>query len=99
MQQENLKRTVWSGDCPGWYKGTEPSQKNRGVVALYGGSILHFKACLERIRGEDFEFQYCYPQNRFSFLGNGETARERGKGGDLSYYMDPHGEDASKLGV
>ncbi|TRX93704.1 hypothetical protein FHL15_005380 [Xylaria flabelliformis] len=82
--QEQLKRTVWSGECPGWYKGTDP--RSDRVTVLYAGSILHFKACIENIRGEDFEFEYL-SRNRFSYLGNGETARERDQVGDLSYYM------------
>ncbi|KAI1746718.1 hypothetical protein F4782DRAFT_523614 [Xylaria castorea] len=88
--QEQLKRTVWSGECPGWYKGTDP--RSDRVTVLYAGSILHFKACIENIRGEDFEFEYL-SCNRFSYLGNGETARERGQVGDLSYYMSLDAEE------
>lgn len=39
--QENLKRSVWSGNCHSWYKG----HKGEGspVTAMYPGSVLHFK--------------------------------------------------------
>ncbi|KAJ9221004.1 hypothetical protein DTO027B5_5779 [Paecilomyces variotii] len=82
--QEQLQRTVWADECDSWY--TKGARDPHRVVAMYAGSVLHFKACVEKIRGEDFDFQYISP-NRFAFLGNGELAREKEEGADLAYYM------------
>ena len=40
---EQLKRTVWAGDCPAWYKSKSDPTK---VVVMYAGSVLHFKGKL-----------------------------------------------------
>ncbi|KAL2004939.1 hypothetical protein VTN00DRAFT_2789 [Thermoascus crustaceus] len=79
--QEYLKRTVFTGGCRSWYQ----SRKDGRVTAMYGGSVLHYKENLEEFRTEDFEFEYRSP-NRFRFLGNGLTIREK-EGGDLGFYV------------
>ncbi|KIX97106.1 uncharacterized protein Z520_07220 [Fonsecaea multimorphosa CBS 102226] len=77
---ELLKRTVWNSGCSSWYK------RSGRISALYPGSILHFKDCIENIRGEDFDVRY-RSRNRWRFLGNGFTELER-QGGDLAYYLE-----------
>ncbi|KAE8405536.1 putative flavin-binding monooxygenase [Aspergillus pseudonomiae] len=83
--QETLKRCVWSKGCHAWY-----SKRNEGadntVTAMYPGSALHFKACMEKIRPEDFEIQY-NTTNPFRFMGNGQLAFERVPGADLAFYL------------
>ncbi|TVY54851.1 putative sterigmatocystin biosynthesis monooxygenase stcW [Lachnellula cervina] len=80
--QEFLKTTVWASGCRSWYKNGTADGK---VTAMYAGSILHYKECLEKDRGEDFDIRYRSP-NRFRFLGNGFTQREA-NGENLSFYM------------
>ncbi len=80
--QEFLKNTIWAGGCRSWYKNGKVDGK---VTAMYAGSILHYKANLERARGEDFDIKYC-SKNKFRFLGNGLTEMET-DGSDLSFYV------------
>lgn len=56
------------------------------IVVVLFLTITPVKACLENIRGEDFEIDY-NSANQFRFMGNGITAREVTKGEDLSFYM------------
>ncbi|KAL2843694.1 hypothetical protein BJY01DRAFT_235534 [Aspergillus pseudoustus] len=80
--QELLKRTVWAGDCRSWYK----NGKHQGTIpALHAGSVIHYRECLDEIRGEDFDIDY-RSANEFQYLGNGFTHRDTNEG-DLSFYM------------
>ena len=81
--QEFLKRTVWASGCRSWYKNGKIEGR---ISALYGGSVLHFKAFTERERGEDFNITYI-SNNMFKFLGNGFTQLEM-EGGDLAFYLN-----------
>ncbi|PVH72315.1 FAD/NAD(P)-binding domain-containing protein [Cadophora sp. DSE1049] len=81
--QEYLKRTVWVSSCRSWYKrGTTDSQ----VVAIYSGTSFHLIEALRKPRWEDYRLEYlpCGKQgrsrNRFAYLGNGFTAKERRNG-------------------
>ncbi|GAB1217436.1 hypothetical protein ATERTT37_006675 [Aspergillus terreus] len=81
--QETLKRTVWTGGCRSWFKG---GKSDGAVTAMYGGSIIHYKAeILEGFRVEDFDIEYD-STNRFRFMGNGTTQREVLLE-DLAYYV------------
>ena len=80
--QEFMKRTVWTSGCRSWYKNHRSDGK---ILAMYPGSVLHYKEMLDVLRGEDFTIKY-NSANRFAFMGNGFTRRER-DGGDLSYYL------------
>ncbi|KAI4906297.1 hypothetical protein J4E90_010642 [Alternaria incomplexa] len=78
-----LKRTVWTSGCRSWFKnGTVDGR----VFAMYGGSVLHYKALTESSRTEDFELEYC-SKNRFRIMGNGLTSREVNQE-DLAFYVD-----------
>ncbi|KAF7629455.1 hypothetical protein AFLA_013169 [Aspergillus flavus NRRL3357] len=67
--QETLKRCVWSKGCHAWYNKRNEGADNT-VTAMYPGSVLHFKACIEKLRPEHFEIQY-NTSNPFRFMGNG----------------------------
>ncbi|KAK0236627.1 hypothetical protein EDD85DRAFT_952587 [Armillaria nabsnona] len=71
-----------SDPCASWYKGGKPDGE---PDALYPGSTLQFMETLASPRWEDWIFVPLY-QNRFSFLGNGESSIEAA-GGDRAYYI------------
>ncbi|RAK98790.1 flavin-containing monooxygenase [Aspergillus ibericus CBS 121593] len=79
--QANLKHTVWSSNCNGWYNN------GTAVTAMYPGSVLHFKEAISQIRGEDFDIRYKNTANPFAYLGNGELEWEGTEGGDLAFYL------------
>lgn len=77
------KRTVWVSNCRSWYKrGTTDGQ----VVAIYSDTCFHFIEALKQPRWEDYRFDYLpcgkegRSRNRFAFLGDGFTIREKKKG-------------------
>lgn len=80
--QELIKRTVWTGDCRSWFKRRNSDGR---VTAMYPGSVIHYKEMLEEFRTEDFVFKYT-SKNRFQFMGNGLTFREKNDE-DLAWYM------------
>jgi cation diffusion facilitator CzcD-associated flavoprotein CzcO len=81
--QEFMKRTVWISSCRSWYKN---HKKDGKIMAMYPGSVVHYKEMLDVLRGEDFAIKY-NTKNRFSFMGNGFTRREI-NGEDLSFYLE-----------
>ncbi|KAH8804478.1 hypothetical protein F5884DRAFT_734835 [Xylogone sp. PMI_703] len=82
--QEFLKRTVWADKCRSWYK----NGKESGVVTgTYAGTILHFKECLENIGSEHFDITW-RSNNRFRWLGNGQSVRDENGFGQMAWYMD-----------
>lgn len=83
--QEVLKTTVWSGGCKSWYKKNSSGRDDEPVTAMYPGSVLHYKEVLDTLRSEDFDIAY-RSQNRFKFLGNGLTQREKDPK-DLAFYL------------
>ncbi|KAJ4028982.1 hypothetical protein NW761_014821 [Fusarium oxysporum] len=80
--QELIKRTVWTGNCRSWFKRGNSDGR---VTAMYPGSVIHYKEMLEEFRTEDFVFKYT-SKNRFQFMGNGLTFREKNDE-DLAWYM------------
>ncbi|KLO89403.1 monooxygenase [Fusarium fujikuroi] len=80
--QELMKKTVWTGDCRSWFKKGKADGR---VTAMYPGSVIHYKEILDEFRTEDFVFTYT-GGNRFQFMGNGLTFREKNDG-DLAWYM------------
>ncbi|KAK0497927.1 hypothetical protein EDD18DRAFT_1382327 [Armillaria luteobubalina] len=83
IQRESLmKDLIWSEPCAPWYKGGKPDGE---PDALYAGSTLQYMEALASPRWEDWIFVPLY-QNRFSFLGNGESSIEA-VGGDRAYYI------------
>ncbi|KAE8393536.1 putative flavin-binding monooxygenase [Aspergillus alliaceus] len=83
--QESLKRCVWSKGCHAWY-----SKRNEGaantVTAMYPGSVLQFKAYMDKLRPEHFDIRY-NTSNQFRFMGNGELAFEREPNADMAFYL------------
>ncbi|KAK0462957.1 uncharacterized protein EV420DRAFT_1639049 [Desarmillaria tabescens] len=91
IQRESLmKDLIWTDPCASWYKGGKPDGE---PDALYAGSTLQFMEALASPRWEDWNFVPLY-QNRFSFLGNGESSIEAA-GGDRAYYITM--EDAKNV--
>ncbi|KAG9505080.1 hypothetical protein J7337_002046 [Fusarium musae] len=80
--QELIKGTVWTGDCRSWFKKGKADGR---VTAMYPGSVIHYKEILDEFRTEDFEYKYI-SGNRFRFMGNGMTFREKNDE-DLAWYM------------
>lgn len=81
--QAYLQRTVWVGSCRSWYKrGTVDGP----VIAIYGGTTSHFTEAIREPRWEDYRLEYMDSgagrkyQNRFAYLGDGYTKRERRHG-------------------
>lgn len=74
--QRYLERTVWTRGCRSWYKrGTVDGP----VVAIYGGTSFHFMEAIKNPRWEDFVIDRM-PEarfNRYAYLGDGFTRRER----------------------
>lgn len=70
--------------CRSWFK----NGKTHGpVTAIYPGSRLHFFELLKNVRWEDFELTY-KTENRFQFMGNGNTQCEMSVDGDPVWYFD-----------
>ncbi|KAG5789094.1 hypothetical protein H9Q69_011843 [Fusarium xylarioides] len=80
--QELMNKTVWTGDCRSWFK---KGKANGRVTAMYPGSVIHYKEILDEFRTEDFVYEYT-SGNRFQFMGNGMTFREKNDE-DLAWYM------------
>ncbi|KAK2750270.1 hypothetical protein FQN55_002417 [Onygenales sp. PD_40] len=80
--QAYLQRTVWVEGCRSWYKrGTIDGP----VVAIYGGTTFHFIEALRTVRWEDYKLEVISGSkgrkgNRFQYLGDGFTKRERKMG-------------------
>lgn len=77
--QKFLERTVWTRGCRSWYKrGTVDGP----VVAIYGGTTFHFMESLKNPRWEDFDIDTkgLAKANRFAYLGDGFTLREKKAG-------------------
>ncbi|KAJ6488487.1 FAD/NAD-P-binding domain-containing protein [Mycena vitilis] len=75
-----VKRTAWVGPCSSWFK--------RGPDAepmLFPGNRVLFIELLNSIRWEDWDYEYGYAGNRFGYLGNGFTKREK-DGRDTTFY-------------
>lgn len=68
--QKFLERTVFTGPCVSTYKN---GTANNSIIALHGGSLLHWLNLAENPRHEDFIWDsLCEdPENLFAFLGNG----------------------------
>jgi cation diffusion facilitator CzcD-associated flavoprotein CzcO len=80
---EIMQTLVWSGGCQSWYKNHRVDGK---VTAVWAGSVIGYKAMVDRIRPEDFEIVY-RSRNRFRFMGNGRTRREYDPEADLAFYL------------
>lgn len=78
-----MERTAWRTPCRSWFKnGTVDGP----IVALHPGSRIHWFHMLDDPRYEDYEYTYVN-ENRFKYLGNGFSTRER-PGLDVAWYFD-----------
>ncbi|BEJ11649.1 hypothetical protein CspHIS471_0201090 [Cutaneotrichosporon sp. HIS471] len=81
-RNSQLATTAWSDSCSSWFKnGTIDGP----VVAVHPGSRLHFFEMIAEPRYEDMDIEYS--NNRFAYLGNGNTRREV-EGRDLAWYLE-----------
>ncbi len=81
-RNSQLATTAWSDRCSSWFKnGTVDGP----VVAVHPGSRLHFFEMIAEPRYEDMDIEYS--NNRFAYLGNGNTRREV-EGRDLAWYLE-----------
>ncbi|OBT89187.1 hypothetical protein VE02_01661 [Pseudogymnoascus sp. 03VT05] len=79
-----IQRTAWTTHCRScrFKNGT----KDGPVVALHPGSRIHWFHMLDDIRLEDWKWTG-WNRNRFGYLGNGFSVKER-SGRDLSWYFN-----------
>lgn len=80
---EFMKRTAWSSHCRSWFKN---GLIDGPVVAMHGGSRIHWFHMLDKPRFEDFIWK-SVDRNRFGYLGNGFSTREL-EGKDTTWYFD-----------
>ncbi|OBT62081.1 hypothetical protein VE03_08990 [Pseudogymnoascus sp. 23342-1-I1] len=78
-----MQRTAWTTHCRSWFKN---GTKDGPVVALHPGSRIHWFHMLDDIRLEDWKWTG-WNRNRFGYLGNGFSVKER-SGRDLSWYFN-----------
>ena len=77
-----MEHTVYTDNCRSGHKNHTISGR---TPTLWPGSTLHYLQAMQEIRGEDWQF--CYTQNRFSFLGNGISHVEFDATSDMAYYI------------
>ncbi|KAJ3815647.1 hypothetical protein F5876DRAFT_85648 [Lentinula aff. lateritia] len=87
--------SVFGAKCRLWYKvGKEEGR----VVSLWPGSCLHCIKALENPRWEDYDYEPLDPDNnRFLWLGNGNTLADKMTGSDRSWYLSPEEVDIPGL--
>ncbi|KAI0649239.1 FAD/NAD-P-binding domain-containing protein [Trametes meyenii] len=78
-------KTVFTEKCRSWYKmGKEEGR----VVGLWPGSTLQGMKALAHPRWEDYKYELeDRVQNRFHFLGDGQTYSEKTLTGDRAWYL------------
>lgn len=87
-----MKHMVWTSDCRSWYKNQNGTGK---VIAIWPGSILHYREALEEPRYEDWDFRCDVNQsqgeakkpNRYAYLGMGYSRTEMDPTSDWTYYI------------
>ncbi|KAF8807916.1 FAD/NAD(P)-binding domain-containing protein [Phlegmacium glaucopus] len=77
--------TVFGTKCRSWYKGGKEEGR---VTGLWPGSPMHAARALEYPRWEDFNYeQLDNAQNRFYWLGDGNTVADRDPKADRAWYL------------
>ncbi|KAH9888569.1 FAD/NAD-P-binding domain-containing protein [Cubamyces lactineus] len=78
-------KSVYSEKCRSWYKAGKEEGR---VVGLWPGSTLHALKALSYPRWEDFTYELVDPvENRFYWLGDGQTHAEKTLTGDRAWYL------------
>ena len=78
-------KTVFSENCSSWANGGRPGGRIHGH---WPGSASHVNLVRRDPRWEDWEWKYRSESgNRFAWLGNGWTRKEREGEGDLTPYL------------
>ncbi|KAE9409300.1 FAD/NAD-P-binding domain-containing protein [Gymnopus androsaceus JB14] len=87
--------SVFGEKCRSWYKAGKEEGR---VVALWPGSCLHCARALEHPRWEDYDYEPLDPvNNRFFWLGDGNTIADKVPGSDRAWYLDPEEVDIPQL--
>lgn len=93
---EYFKRTVYSDDCPSWYKTplaaprTGQQDERWRVTALWPGSSVHAIKAMADVRWDDYEME-TVDGNDFGWFGSGLVAAETGTTTDvegLTWYLN-----------
>ncbi|KAI8971008.1 FAD/NAD-P-binding domain-containing protein [Trametes punicea] len=80
-----FSKTVHVEKCRSWYKG---GKEDGRVVGLWPGSTLHALRTLANPRWEDSNYERLDPvENRFYWLGDGQTNAEKTLTGDRVWYL------------
>jgi len=84
--EHHFPKTVYSEKCRSWYKmGKEEGR----ITGLWPGSSLHAIRALEYPRWEDYTYEpFDTVQNRFYWLGDGQTYPEKTMTGDRAWYLN-----------
>lgn len=85
-----MDRTVWTGDCPSWYK----NQRGGRFTAVWPCSTLHYIETLATPRYDDFSVEY--NGRRFAYLSNGFSQTEPNPSVDRAYHIRDR-DDGSSL--
>ncbi|KAJ7184393.1 FAD/NAD-P-binding domain-containing protein [Mycena filopes] len=84
-----LQRTAWVGPCSSWFK----PKRRLDTPMLFPGNRILFIELLRDLRWEDWDYEYGYAGNRFGYLGNGFTRREKDGRDTTFYYGFLNGKD------
>ncbi|KAJ3753930.1 FAD/NAD-binding domain-containing protein [Lentinula raphanica] len=92
---DGRRQSVFGEKCRSWYKvGKEEGR----VVSLWPGSTLHCVKALEHPRWEDYDYELMDSvDNRFFWLGDGNTVADKVPGSDRAWYLDPREIDIPEL--
>ncbi|KAK0627999.1 putative sterigmatocystin biosynthesis monooxygenase stcW [Lasiodiplodia hormozganensis] len=77
-------KTVFSENCKSWYNGGRAGARVHGV---WPGSGAHVNFIRQEPRWEDWEWGYEQGKSRFSYWGNGRTAKEQDPESDLLSWL------------
>jgi hypothetical protein len=77
-------RMTLSQNCSSWSNGGKAGQRIHGH---WPGSALHLSHVRREPRWEDFEYTYKSGANRFSYLGAGQTKKEKDENSDVTLHL------------
>ena len=83
--------TVLTENCSSWANSGRPGARIHG---LWPGSAAHATLVRREPRWEDWEYKYLSASgNRFAYLGNGWTKKERDPNSDMTSYLKLAGDN------
>ncbi|TGO10557.1 hypothetical protein BTUL_0132g00280 [Botrytis tulipae] len=81
--QKWLERTVWTENCPSWFKNKRTGRLN----PLWCGSGLHYTEAIIAPKFEDYQIEYKF-DNPFTYLGSGFTMAGKTKGMNSTPFLE-----------